>query len=291
LRVKWVYRGLKGYAVIGLLLYVLLSISLQPATAEFEFRKEVRVGDVLFNQDIIILPLARAIFHEQTLAATDTEAFAFSPLSATGDDGISIAQTSAETMVATDTGLFAVTLPFLWLPEYPGQMIGDSPEWAAASEPIRFAGMPVNTMMVFPSMTEITRPETDRAYVSSYIIDANNSVPIFPGNMMLVKNSTDKDGKNVTTLERPPRPYMTLFASPEEVAEKMIMERMWRNVHINYQLDRAYVGETCFPQLIYPIKETYTLMPFPPDPASLDAALNMTQGGRHIRRIFWTVGV
>jgi hypothetical protein len=93
----------------------------------------------------------------------------------------------------------------------------------------------------------------------------------------------------VTTLERPPRPYMTLFASPEEVANKTIMERMWRNVHINYQLDRAYVGATCFPDLVYPIKETYTLMPMVPDNVSISAALNMTQTGRHIRRIFWPV--
>jgi hypothetical protein len=84
---------------------------------------------------------------------------------------------------------------------------------------------------------------------------------------------------------------MTLFASPEEVANKTIMERMWRNVHINYNLDRAYVGETAYPQLIYPIKDTYTLMPFVPDQVSLDAALNMTQDGRHMRRIFWPVGV
>jgi hypothetical protein len=286
-----VFKGLKRHAVLALLLYVILWVSLLPASAEFEFRKEVRYGDTIFNQDIIILPIARAIFHQQTLAATDTEAFAFSPLSPAGGTGIALAQTSAETAVATDTGFFAVTLPFLRLPEYPGQMIGDRPEWAAATQPIRFAGLPINTMMTFPDMTKITRPDTDRANVSSYIIDANNSIPIFPGNMMLVKNSTDENGNSVTTLERPPRPYMTLIAQPEEVADKTIMERMWRNVHINYQLDRAYVGETCFPMLVYPIRDTYTLMPFVPDYVSIDAALNMTHGGMHIRRIFWTVAV
>ena len=68
--------------------------------------------------------------------------------------------------------------------------------------------------------------------------------------MMLVKNIRDKNGGNVTTLKRPSRPYMTLFASPEEVANKTITERMWRNVkHLNYNLDRAYVGETACPEL------------------------------------------
>ena len=282
------YRGLKRYAVIGLLMYVVLSVSIMPALAEFEFRKSVRIDDVLYNRDIIILPLARVIFHQDTLASTDTEAFAMSLLPTTTGEGLTLAQTISATVAATQTGLFAVTLPFLWLPEYPGQMIGDSPTWAGNGQPIRFAGLPLNTMMVFPQMTEITRiPISPGNY--DYDINADNSIPVFPGNMMLIKNTTDARGQNVTTLERPPRPYMTLFASPEEVANMTIMERMWRNVHLNYNLDRAYVGETAFPQLIYPIKDTYTLMPIVPDQVSISAALNMTQSGRHIRRIFWPV--
>lgn len=271
-------------------MFIVVRASLPQATAEFEFRKEVRIGDVLFNRDTNILPIARAIFQQDTLATTDNEAFAMSPLPTTTGEGLTLAQTGSGTMAATQTGLFAVTLPFLWLPDYPGQMIGDSPEWAGNGQPIRVAGLPQNTMMIFPRMTEITRiPISPGNY--DYDINNDNSIPVYPGNMMLIKNTTNAQGQNVTTLERPPRPYMTLFASPEEVANKTIMERMWRNVHINYNLDRAYVGETAYPQLIYPIKDTYTLMPFVPDQVSLSAALNMAQDGRHMRRIFWPVGV
>lgn len=285
------FRGLKRQAVLVLLLSLLLASTLPAATAEFEFRKEVRIGDALFNQDIIILPIARAIFHQETLATTDNEAFAMSPLPTATGEGLTLAQTSSTTVAATDTGLFAVTLPFFWVPLTPGEpMIGDTPEWAGNGEPIRVAGLPQNTMMVFPQMTEITRiPISPGNY--DYDINNDNGIPVYPGNMMLIKNTTNAEGQTVTTLERPPRPYMTLFASPEEVANKTIMERMWRNVHINYNLDRAYVGETAYPQLIYPIKDTYTLMPFVHDQVSIDAALNMTQGGRHMRRIFWPVGV
>ena len=284
------FKGLKRYAVIGLLMYVVLSVSIMPVLAEFEFRKAVRIGDVLFNRDIIIVPIARAIFHQQTLATTDDEAFAMSPLPTETGEGLTLAQTSSDTVAATDTGLFAVTLPFIWLPDYPSQMIGDTPEWAGNTQPIRFAGLPENTMMVFPQMTEITRiPISPGNY--NYDINNDNSIPVFPGNVMLLKNTTNAEGQEVTTLERPTRPYMTLIASPEEVANKTIMERMWRNVHLNYQLDRAYVGETAYPQLIYPVKDTYSLMPFVPDPVSLSAALNMTQSGRHMRRIFWPVAV
>jgi hypothetical protein len=285
-----VYRGLKRHAVLVLLLGLVLAATLPAASAEFEFRKEVRAGNLLFNRDIIVVPIARALFHQETLATTDTEAFAMSPLPTTTGEGLSLAQTSSDTVAATQTGLFAVTLPFIWLPDYPSQMIGDSPTWAGNSQPISFAGLPQDTMMVFPQMTEITRiPISPGNY--DYDINIDNSIPVYPGNVMLSKNTTNARGQTVTTLERPPRPYMTLFASPGEVANKTIMERMWRNVHLNYQLDRAYVGETAYPQLIYPIQDTYTLMPFVPDEVSIDAALNMTQGGRHMRRIFWPVGV
>ena len=287
------YQGLKRQAVIVLLLFVVLSASLWPASAEFEFRREVRAGDLLFNSDTIILPILRAIFHQETLTTTDQESFAlsFQPVPGTGSALPMMAETSSQTAVGTQTGLFAVTLPFLWLPEYPGQMIGDRPDWAASTQPIRFAGLPENTMLVFPQMTEITRIDNGPGNNFSYVINNDNSIPIYPGNMMLVKNTTDAEGKDVTTLERPQRPYMTLFASPQEVANKTIMERMWRNVHINYNLDRAYVGETASPDLIYPIKDTYTLMPFVPDSVSISAALNMTKPGMHIRRIFWPVGI
>ena len=285
------YSGLKRYAVIVLLMYVVLAASLPQATAEFEFRKEVRAGDVLYYSETTILPILRTIFHRQTLAATDTETFAMSPVPSAAGQGLAIAQTSAESVVATETGLFAVTLPFIWLPEYPGKMIGDSPNWAATTGPIMLAGLPVNKMMIFPQMDTITRIDNGPGKNYSYLVDSSNRIPIYPGNMMLVKNVTNEKGRNVTVLERPPRAYMTLFASPEEVANKTIMERMWRNVHINYNLDRAYVGETCFPDLVYPIKETYTLMPFVPDNVSNSAALNMTKPGMHMRRIFWPVGV
>ncbi|OPY30489.1 MAG: hypothetical protein A4E28_00254 [Methanocella sp. PtaU1.Bin125] len=282
---------IKRHAVIVLLMCLILSAALPSATAEFEFRRQIRAGDTLYNNEITILPLFRTIFHQDTMAATDTEAFALSALSPAGGDGIALAQTSAGSVAATQTGFFFVTLPFLWLPEYPGQMIGDRPDWAAATQPIRFAGLPPDTMMTFPEMHLITRPENDRGNVSEYTVNANNSIPFDQGNVMLVKNTTDENGRNVTTLERPPRPYMTLFASPEEIANKTIMERMWRNVHINYNLDRAYVGQTSFPTLIYPVRDTYKLMPFVPDNVSISAALNMTQTGKHIRRIFWPVGV
>lgn len=286
------YRGYKRYAVLLLLLYIFMMAVLPLATAEFEFRRQIQAGDVLYNNEITILPIFRALFHQQTLATTDTEAFSLSPLVSAEGNGLGLSQTSDSTMVATETGLFAVTLPYIWLPEYPSEIIGDGLNWVQSSEPIRFAGLSANQMMIFPQMTQVTRmpnvdgPEND----FTYAIDNNNSIPFPTGNTMLVNNVTNGQGQDETVLERPPHDYMTLFASPEQVANKTILERMWRDVHLNYNLDRAYVGRTAYPDLIYPIKDTLTLMPTAPDEVSIRGALNMTKPGMHMRRILWPVG-
>ena len=93
-------------------MYVVLAALLLQATAEFEFRKSIRAGDVLYNSETAILPLFRPIFHRDTLATTDAGAFAMSPLPTAAGNGLAIARTSADTIVATRTGLFPVTLPF-----------------------------------------------------------------------------------------------------------------------------------------------------------------------------------
>ena len=68
------------------------------------------------------------------------------------------------------------------------------------------------------------------------------------------------------------------------------MQRMWANSHINHKMDKAYIGETCFPTLICPYKEITTLFAQVPDKAIINGALNMTHTGMHMRKIFWPVG-
>jgi hypothetical protein len=286
-----VLKGLKRHAIVALLLYLALVASLPIAMAEFEVRQELRSDGLLYNNEFILLPITSTLFHQENLAATDTEAFAFSPLTSAAGGGFALGQTSDRTIAATQTGFFEVIIPYELIEEYPGEIIGNGLNWVANAEPITFAGLPQNTMMIFPSMAEIIRiPNGTGNGTDSYTINANNSIPYYPGNMMLAKNVTNEQGENETVLEPVPRDYMTLIASQEEVANRTIMERMWRDVHLKYNLDRAYVGETCYPDLIYPIRETYTLMTFIPDNTSIRDALKIIRPGERLRRIFWPVG-
>ena len=72
-------------------MYVVLATSFPQVTAEFEFRKDVRIGDTLYNSEMTILPIFRAIFYQEMLATTDTEAFAMSPLPTAAGNGLAIA--------------------------------------------------------------------------------------------------------------------------------------------------------------------------------------------------------
>ena len=295
------------------------------AETELEIRQELRAGDLLYNNEIILAPFEITIFHGQTLAATDAEAFAVSPLSPAGSGGFSIAQTSDRTVAATQTGFFDVGFPNFRIVDFPTAPIGQGLAWVQNVQPIRIAGLPQNTAMIFPAMTQITRIDNgtglenytsnnssnyprynssnntsnyprynssnNTSYNPGYIINNNFSKPYYPGNMMVVRNVTNDKGENETVIRPAPRDYMTIVATPQQVANKTIMERMWRNVHLNYFLDWSYSGETCCPDQIWPVKNPYAVTFHIPLDRSNRDALILTRPGQHIKRLFWPVAV
>jgi hypothetical protein len=171
-----------------------------------------------------------------------------------------------------------------------GEMIGDIPEWAGRVKPINIAGIPQDSMMVFPSMTMIKRMPGGDTNNRRYIIDANASLPMYPGNLIPVENLQRERGNDTAT---PGHTYMDIwspYVPVTEIANKTIIERMWANARIIYKLDTAYVGETCYPDYIWPVKGTSILIPTTPDEVVISGALNMTHEGMHMRKIFWPVG-
>ena len=108
---------------------------------------------------------------------------------------------------------------------------------------------------------------------------------------MQVKTVKNEKGENKTVIDRAPKPYLQLYATPEEVANKTIIDRMWRNVHLNYNLDRAYSGETCNPDVICPLKNPLELMPWYPTDLTIIDALKLTRPGTYLKKVMWPVGV
>lgn len=319
-------RRLRGYALALLLGFLLIPALLPAVRAELEVREEVRSGDVLFNNEIIADPFNQTLFHTQDAAMTETEAFSLAP--ATADSGLSLAQTASVAATGTETGYFNIfpipyVLPYDLVPGYP---IGDTPAWVSHVGPIRVAGLPANTGIIFPDMTMVRKkvgqgvPVADQANVSSpaqnktatagsgntsagnrtaspslpagsdLVVDANYSRPYLPGNLMKVSTVKNEAGQNETAIDRVPRAYQQIYATPEQLANKTIIDRMWRDVHLNFNLDRAYSGETCNPDVICPLRNPLTLMPWYPTTLTVADALKMTQPGSHLKKIMWPVG-
>ncbi len=100
-------------------------------------------------------------------------------------------------MAATQTGFFNVVFPNFRIVDFPSPPIGQGLAWVENIQPMRLAGLPQNTAMIFPAMTEITRIDngTGTGNNASYIINNNFSQPYYPGNMMIVKNVTNEKGR------------------------------------------------------------------------------------------------
>ena len=338
-----VLRRVSRSIIATLIVYALIIALVLPTSAQFELRQELRSGDLLVNQETIIVPFQITLFHTQDATCTDTESFGLSPLPTAEGNGFSLSQTSAGTVTAAETGFFSVLQAPYILPfeQIPGIVVGDTPSWVTRMGPIRFAGLPAGTGMIFPDMTMVTRrinmttPPTGQTGVSNatsdqvnqnrsaiekiasgnvtpgqtnqsnrpvnqtydaspatkydYILDVNNSKPFLPGNVMLVRTVKNARGVNETVIDRFPKKYLQLYATPEEIARRTIMERMWRNVHLNFQMDKAYSGETCYPDLIFPVKDPFALMSYYPTPLTVVDALQVTRPGTHIKKVMWPV--
>ena len=138
-------RGL----VLSILL-VLLSVLLLPvAFAYRESAMELVAGNVIVQNQSYSTSTKQNLFHTQSAAGSDTEAFAFGT---SPQGGIDLAQTASGTQFAQETGFFNssassdVVLPIPLSQGYMGTFIED---------PISFDRGPVGSGVIFPQMTKI----------------------------------------------------------------------------------------------------------------------------------------
>jgi hypothetical protein len=118
------------------------------------------------------------LFHSQSAAGTDTEAFAFSTLP---DGGIAMAQTNSGTEVATDTGLYTAVFSFLKF----NCPTGEGYMHTSINDPI-VSKTPVFTSLAFPSMTKISKkkPVAGKQPVNMTTAVSpvqNTTTPLMPG--------------------------------------------------------------------------------------------------------------
>lgn len=294
------YRGLNRYLAVALLVSLIVAITIAPASGEIEKRLEVRSGDLQLNVETIFLAPNQTIFHTDTATTSDSSSLAISfpqalPFSTAGGSSVAastgpaITQTSDQALISSSTGFFSSNWPYSDFVNNAGEEIGGN---IGAGHPVRIsrlAGVPAGTMMVFPSMVEITRVSGDSGQNPGYSVNTKNLAPYYPGNMMNITTS-NKSGVNKTVLQAAHQSYMDYGAPKQEIANKTVMERMWVAAHLNFNLDKMYVGETCSPVLIAPMEPTFGTMNYGVNHTTvIRTALSLTRPGKHIKRVFWDI--
>ncbi len=215
--------GLRKWLMVALIVLIALGI-MAPTLAWKASKIGISVGDFFFGDEALLQKPSATLFHTQTEAATDTEAFALN-FPATGADlvadggitalGPSIAQTSAATLTAADTGFFTANWCYTSFSNLGGyDLVPDFAAWHPMNSP-EMAGSGVSwpymnnaplygqsAMQFQPAI--VTSPDTSQASIapaaglsgSSSLIQPSTLKNAFSG--ITGNNSTGGKANNVT---------------------------------------------------------------------------------------------
>ena len=146
---------LRKWAIVALLVLILLCIGI-PAGAWKASKLGAAVGDIYFGWEWVIQRPSATLFHSQNLAATDTEALAISFPSAGNSFAPAIAQTTAETATATDTGFFTANWCYTALTNHGGyDLVPDVSMWHPVK--IDFAGRRWRKLAIYEQRAPVRR--------------------------------------------------------------------------------------------------------------------------------------
>ncbi len=153
-----IIKGFEGVFETGLtrplalivLLIVISAGAIPPLVQSYrEAQLELQAGNLLVQDQAYTTTPIQTLFHSQTAATTDTEAFAFgrSP-----DGSIDLAQTNAAAIDATDTGFYTATFSFLKF----SCPTGEGFLHTSIGDPI-VSRTPVFAGLIFPQMIKTER--------------------------------------------------------------------------------------------------------------------------------------
>lgn len=149
-----------------------------------ERQVELVCGNLLFQDQFYFTAPTQRLFHSQTAAGTDAEAFSFSP--APGG-GIALAQTSSGSTIATDTGFFFAFSSFKKF----NCPTGEGFLHTSIDDPL-VSRTPVFSSLIFPSMIQKDK-------IRDIAGNASVSAPVTAGNAGQDKPAMSSPTKQATT--------------------------------------------------------------------------------------------
>lgn len=288
--------GLRKWAIAALVALAVLGV-MTPATAWIGGERLITIGDVVFGTEFLIQKPSATLFHTENLASTDTEALAIAfPVDASGlTVSPSIAQTSAQTATASDTGFFKANWCFtaglnpgnyelgpdigLWHPMKSPNMVGSGVSWPYMNN-APYGG----SMMQFKPAIN-TSPDTSGASVKTPIVRANGggltggnisnggTVPTLGNGNGNVKSTTpNRDYKNMTRAD---------------VKNMTGLEKMYRNTNLRNTVPQSHQGRVDRPTTIDTFKQPMDIIKPPNKPQVIKDSLNMTRDNTHLKTLFW----
>ena len=291
--------GLRKWAIAALLVLVTLGLA-APATAWIGQKVGVHIDDVYFGWETVIQKPSATLFHTQNLATTDTEALAIAfPTQAGSFVFPAIAQTSADTSAASETGFFKANWCYTalsnlggydlgpdvstWHPMKSSQMVGSGISWPYMNN----APAGSTTMKFQPSVD--MAPDVKYNGDSVSVSPANTTVGSGTIGGMNLSAANTTQGNNVTAAKStatPNRDYKNM--TKDNIKAMSGLEKMYRNANLRNTVPQAFKGGTVDnPTVIDPLKNPRDIIKAPDYPKVIKDSLAMTQTGTHLKTMFW----
>jgi hypothetical protein len=236
------------------------------------------------------------LFHSQNQAATDTEALAIAFPALDGGTSVApaIAQTTAGTATASDTGFFTANWCYTaaedpggyaltpdigtWHPMKSNTMVGSGLTWPYMTSAADTGG---STMSFKPAIN--TTVDTSNTNLSK-----NTSSP---GNVAMkgtniTASNTPSTGTTPFVGQRKPSDYKDM--KKPAIQNLSGLDKMFRNANRkNTNTQKFYNGTVDRPTTILPMKNTMDIIKPADKPKVINDSRNMTKEGTKLRTLFW----
>ncbi|OPY29903.1 MAG: hypothetical protein A4E28_00623 [Methanocella sp. PtaU1.Bin125] len=290
-----VFGYLGGFLAILAAVWLLLIVLVPCSVSAIEARPELRCGNTVMGMEYVDSGMGQALFHRQTLAADEAAALAIDFPAASGDGGLSIAQTGADTTAAASTGFFFSNFQFS-----PVVNVGAAPVGAGQfgkPSPVKTAAFTGKAVM-YPEM--VVRGNLLGKGDLPAVISAGFS---FPPAQAVVANETvwalgkiesDRNALGLNAIDKGLPVILSahkfdFVSTPEQISKASILMRLWRNTHQGSMLNFMYEGDAAYPEWIAPVKNPMQLIDCGDSRKAIKSALEMTRPGKYLSRSFWSL--
>jgi hypothetical protein len=290
-------RGIGRFLALQAMIIVLLVIlATMPASAT-EARPEVIYGNTVFGVDFIDSGMSQVLLHRETLATTDQEALAISFPAGSGVASVApaIAQTSSGTVTAASLGFFTSNFQFCPAVNIGAPAVGVG-QFAVPS-PVTTAKFSGHSLM-FPEMTVegnlLANGNVSKMSDTGITLppsQANNAYDTVRGLSYLEKNQSaqgfEAREKGLPVILS--SDTVDFEATPGQINNTSIVDRLWRNTHQANALNNLYEGEAARPTWIAPARNPYELIDCGIASDAIKSALEMTRPGKFLTRAYWSL--